>query len=397
MKKQSTADSRMAIVNHNELATLMAVCEVSKRPMLVRGEAGIGKSEGIVQFVNRRREMILSDEKLTAEIKSQIPKESPLLHKSDGEQVYGFIDCRLSQFDPTDIKGFPTLDKENGVSEWLPPSTFPFQSLVDRGKIPANGVLVFEELAGAPRSVQGGVFGLVLEREISGQKLAPGWTIVATSNSLEDMSVVNAMPAPLVSRFSHVMLKTSVSEWSDWAMRNDVNDKLVSYFRFKTDALFGFDPENWKQDTPYCCPRSVVMLSDSLRAWDQVRPGEPWPRHLIISHIGTEVGNEFYAYLGIFKDLPTVDEVVSNPLQAKLPTETSAIFAITAALAKKANKENLSAIYQYLERFERSFQIGAVKDINRCHPDLSNRPEFNEFAMRPENLEIFMALNSEYN
>src|SRR5690606_10860590 len=95
------------------------------------------------------------------------------------------------------------LDKESGVSRWLPPGTLPLQKLVDAGEIPARGLWGLEELANATRATLAATFQAVLDREVAGEPIAEGWCIVATSNSLDDMSVVNPLPAPLVSRFSH--------------------------------------------------------------------------------------------------------------------------------------------------------------------------------------------------
>jgi hypothetical protein len=300
----------------------------------------------------------------------------------------------LAYFDPTDVKGFPLLDKESGVARWLPPSTLPLQRLVDAGEIPARGMWGLEELANAPRATQAAIFQAVLDREVAGEKIAPGWCIVATSNSLDDMSVVNPMPAPLVSRFSHCELHISVGEWCDWAMRSGVDDKLVSYFKFKTNALFSFSSKTWVQDTPYCCPRSVEMLSDALKAWDASIGGR-WPLHLITSYIGSVVGNEFYSYVDIFQDPPSVDDVVKSPMTAKLPTEPSALYAITTALARRANEENCQAIFDYVGRMEKSFEVACIKDIHRCHENLRHHLSFTAHVLKPENNALYLALKDQ--
>lgn len=381
-------------VNMTELRELVVISEHSKRPLIIRGGPGLGKTDATRAHVRDRREQIMAAPEIAKKILEAVPKGSPVSLLPPDQQVYGYIDTRLPCYDPTDLKGFPSLDREAGVSRWLPPSLFPLQSLVDRGHMPARGCWVLEELASAPRAVQVAAFQIVLDREINGQKLADGWFICATSNRLEDRSVINAMPSPLVSRFGHCELSTTAGEWADWAMRNGVDHRLVSYARFKPKALYSFDPNNWVQDTPYACPRSFHALSDDIRAWEECFPGRPVPRHLIVSKIGKEVGDEFFAYLDIFKELPTIEEVCQNPMTAKLPREASAIFAITAALARKANRDNLTALYAYFSRFEKSFEVSAVKDVNRCHKELHNHIAFQNFIIKPENKEIFLGIEA---
>ena len=84
---------------------------------------------------------------------------SPALGKSaivaQIAKKYGLkmIDLRLSQCDPTDLLGYPTIDKVTGKAHYAPMSTFPLES----DPIPAgfNGWLLFlDELTSASRSVQ---------------------------------------------------------------------------------------------------------------------------------------------------------------------------------------------------------------------------------------------------
>jgi len=391
----TNTDIRIPVVNPQQLAELIVIAELSGTCLIIRGRAGGGKTDLTRNHCDMRREEIRQDVELRKGILSRIKPESRLAKLPESQQLYGYIDCRLTYYDPTDLKGFPSLDREAGVSRWLPPATLPLQRMVDAGEIPENGMWALEEMASASRATLAATFQAVLDREINGEPLAKGWCIIATSNSLDDLSVVNPLPAPLVSRFSHAEFRATVKDWANWAMVNNVQDKLVSFIRFRPELLHNFDPKDWKEDTPYSCPRSITLLSKALDAWDKRFPERRWPRHLITSFIGTIAGNEFYSYLDIFKELPSVAEVLDDPRNAKLPTEASAIFAICIALAKAADSDNLGAIYTYIERFEKMFQIATVKDINRVHPDLSGTKEFQDFILKPGNKEIFLDLRSD--
>ncbi len=413
--KTSASDRRIPKVKMNELQQLIMIADYAKRPKIVRGAPGGGKTEGTRSYVRAMRKKITSSPDLLKKVLSEIPKGAKILSLPVEQQVYGYIDFRLTYFDPTDIKGFPLLDKEAGVARWLPPSSLPLQRMVDQGEIPARGMWGLEELANAPRATQAAIFQAVLDREVAGEPIAAGWCIVATSNSLDDMSVVNPMPAPLVSRFSHSELSITAGDWCDWAMNPDqdsaaslripgglfpdasksssggIHEKLVAYIKYKPDALHSFDPKNWVQDTPYACPRSVEMLSDAMYAWDALFGGK-YPLYLITSFIGTVVGNEFFAYLDIFTDLPTVDEVLKNPTTAKVPREASGIWAINTALARRANRDNADALFAYFARMEKMFEISAIKDVLRANKEIQNCSALTQHILKPENREIYLAL-----
>jgi hypothetical protein len=409
------SDRRIPKTRMNELLQLITIADYAKRPLIVRGAPGGAKTEATRSYVRATRKKILGNPALLKEVLDAIPKGAKILSKPVEEQVYGYIDFRLTYFDPTDIKGFPLLDKEAGVARWLPPSSLPLQRMVDAGEIPARGMWGLEELANAPRATQAAIFQAVLDREVAGEPIAAGWCIVATSNSLSDMSVVNPMPAPLVSRFSHSELSISAGDWCDWAMNPNmdekaaahipgglfpdhgksvsgaIHEKLVAYVKYKPEALHSWDPKNWVQDTPYCCPRSVEMLSDAMYAWDALFGGR-YPLHLITSYIGTLVGNEFFAYLDIFQDLPTVDEVLANPAGAKVPSEASGIWAINTALARRASRENADKLFTYFARMPKQFEVAAIKDMIRANQDIQNCKAMTDHILKPENREIYLAL-----
>jgi hypothetical protein len=380
-------------VTMKELREEIVISEISKVPLVVRGGPGLGKSEAMRAHAAARRKQIAESAE-AEKILARVPAGSPVSKLPVEQQLYGFIDCRLSLYDPTDLKGFPSNDKEAGVSRWLPPDIFPLQSLVDKGHLPEFGIIVLEELASAPRAVQVAAFQITLDRSVNGHPLAPGWFIVATSNSLTDMSVVNAMPAPLVSRFSHVELQPLVSEWTDWATRARINHKIVSYVKWKPDALFCFDPKKWVQDTPYACPRSFHLLASKVSAFETAYPGQPIPRRLICSAVGKEIGDELFAYLDIFTKIPSVEDVCRAPMECMVPKEASATFAIIGALARAATRENLPALMTYFARLDKGYEVSAVKDVIRVNEALQDTLPYQSFLLKPENKEIFLSLRS---
>jgi MoxR-like ATPase len=81
--------------------------------------------------------------------KSSIVAQVAAAHKLD------FIDVRLSQLAPTDLRGLPV--PENGRSRWFPPEFLP-----DSGK----GILFLDELNMAPPAMQGIAQQLILDRKV---------------------------------------------------------------------------------------------------------------------------------------------------------------------------------------------------------------------------------------
>ena len=100
-----------------------------------------------------------------------------------------FIDIRLSQLAPTDIRGLP--EPRDGISYWCPRI---FTSV-------RKGILFFDEVNMAPPAIQGIAQQLILDRQVGSYKVPDGWFIWAAGNRKEDHAAVFDMPAPLSNRF----------------------------------------------------------------------------------------------------------------------------------------------------------------------------------------------------
>ncbi len=133
-------------------------------PVMLWGPPGIGKSQIIAQVAVRHA--------------------APM------------IDIRLSQMEPTDLRGIP-FRIENRV-EWAVPSMLP-----DAERHGPYGILFLDEITSAPPSVSAAAYQLILDRRLGDYEVPPGWAIFAAGNRQGDRGVTYAMPAPLANRFSH--------------------------------------------------------------------------------------------------------------------------------------------------------------------------------------------------
>jgi len=80
------------------------------------------------------------------------------------------IDLRLSQCEPTDLLGFPYLDKARNKSGYTPMDTFPLETdAIPEGY---NGWLLFlDELTSATPPVQAAAYKVILDRMVGNHKL----------------------------------------------------------------------------------------------------------------------------------------------------------------------------------------------------------------------------------
>jgi len=157
-------------------------------PVMLWGPPGIGKSQIIAQVARRHA--------------------APM------------IDIRLSQMEPTDLRGIP-FRIENRV-EWAVPSMLP-----DTERHGPYGILFLDEITSAPPSVSAAAYQLILDRRLGDYEVPAGWAIFAAGNRQGDRGVTYTMPAPLANRFSHFEVETNIDDWVSWAYANNMDDRLI--------------------------------------------------------------------------------------------------------------------------------------------------------------------------
>lgn len=259
-----------------------------KRPVFIWGPPGIGKSD-IVQ---------------------QVGDEA-------GREV---IDVRLALWEPTDIKGIPYYNSDQGKMVWAPPAELP----VDPD---STAIIFLDELNSAPPAVQAAAYQLVLTRRVGTYRLPDGVDIVAAGNREGDRGVTYRMPAPLANRFVHVEAKVDFEDWQDWATANGIHPDVVGYIGFAKQDLYDFDPKNASK--AFATPRSWAFVSDMVydRQLDEDTLGL-----MVSGAVGAGLGNKFMAHRKIASKLPTADDILDGKVKDLQVKEVSAMYSLTVSL-----------------------------------------------------------------
>src|SRR6187397_1781988 len=93
--------------------------------------------------------------------------KSSIVAQAATAQGIDFIDVRLSQLAPTDLRGLPVPDAKAAVSRWFPPEFLPRE----KGR---GGILFLDEINMAPPAMQGMAQQLILDRRIGSYVVPDG-------------------------------------------------------------------------------------------------------------------------------------------------------------------------------------------------------------------------------
>jgi hypothetical protein len=314
-------------------------------PVMLWGPPGVGKSQMVAQVA----------------AKNAVP----------------VIDLRLSQMEPTDLRGIPF--RVNDVVEWAVPALLP-----DGVRHGPFGILFLDEITSAAPTVSAAAYQLILDRKLGNYEVPPGWVIFAAGNRQGDRGVTYTMPAPLANRFSHFEVETHLDDWAAWAYAHKLDERLIAFLRFRPELLFDFNPAH--NPVAFPSPRSWEFTHRALAKF-----GEQ-PELLLGSLqacVGAAAGIELKAFIDNLERLPDIEAIV-NGEALPAPRETDLQYAVASALVARAVRARGGSdeakvwgnVLSYASAFPtREMGVMLVSDLQRAIGErLFKLPQFAQWA-----------------
>jgi hypothetical protein len=247
--------------------------------------------------------------------------------------------------------------------------------------------LVLEELPGAPRMMQGALYGLILERRLNSYTLPINTRVVATGNMATSGGVIQAMPKPLANRMQHCRLICTPDEHLAHAQASGWHAFVTAYHHFTQGKEWSnFDAKS--PEETYASPRSWEMASDALTAGnlpaDLITP-------VFSGLLGYGIGQKFAAFCRLYADLaPTITSMRNAPDSCALPDDAACQWFLAATIAGSAAEAQSNPAgfacwsIPFITRLPDELCVFAMNSITRATPTLASTPEFiKHFATNP--------------
>lgn len=296
---------------------------------------------------------------------------APGVGKSDSvrsiadERKWNVIDFRCSTRDPVALMGLPDVAGE--TTRWKVPDEFP-----QVGRDGEEGILFLDELNTAAPSMQAAAFGLVLDKRVGEYTLPSGWRIIAAGNRQSDKAAAQRMPSALANRFAHIDVEPNVDDFVEWGNKNDIDPMVVAFVRWRPGLLHDMKGENLRA---FPTPRAWAKVSKVCQAPTHMRMA------LVTGLIGEGAAAEFEGFVRLHKDLPSLDKVLMDPKNTKVPQEPAAKYAICSGLARKVDPKTFGNAIIYAGRMPREFSVMMVTDAVRRDNALSHTDAFTQWAV----------------
>ena len=276
-------------------------------------------------------ESILKDPSLVTKLPPILIHGSPGLGKSSivksmtEELNIGFVDVRLAQMEPCDIKGLPVPNNEKKVMQWYINGTWPNDP-------DSKGIIFLDEIKSCDRSIQVASYELILDRKLGDlYKIPPGWIVVAAGNNAGDRAVATTMSSALANRFMHLELDVSTEDWVIWAQQHGIHPSVIGFINYRNMYLFHMDGENLERGWP--SPRSWERVSHILDLYKDLSPDNVVLRKLIYGLVGNCAGVEFMEFYKINAQFDNILEYMLNPdMKIKIPTKEDEKYAMVSSL-----------------------------------------------------------------
>lgn len=283
------------------------------------------------------------------------------------------VDVRLSQFDPVDLRGLPSLSGD--TTRWMAPAVLPFEASPD---FPDDRpiLLFLDELAQAAPAVQSAAFQLVLDRRVGEHTLRSNVYIIAASNRSTDRAGTNRLATPLLNRFAHLQVVSDFETWKMWAVDAGIHPLVIGFLLQRPALLDQFELALKNGAQSFATPRSWHFLSSLLHSLSDI---SSTPTHTLAtfaaSTVGTAVAAEFVAFVENAFTLPTWEEIISSPTTAKVPDTTTpdAFYAVSSLLIVWIDEATASAVAEYASRLPAEFRTLIAADLARSKPSLATK------------------------
>ncbi len=241
-----------------------------KKPLMLRGRHGIGKSELVYQIAKGMNLPV--------------------------------VERRASQMTEGDLVGLPKTDGD--VTSFCAPDW-----LADAC---SRAVLLFlDEVDRAIPEVRQGIFELTDSRKIFGNYLHPDTVVVAAVNGGEHGSQyqVGEMDPAELDRWTVFDVEPSVEDWLTWAKTNtvDIVWDFINQNRSHLEHSDDFEPNK-----VYPSRRSWKRLNDCLVSADMVQAHKPAMFHLACGFVGFEAGVAFNDFVKNYERQVTVEMILDE-------------------------------------------------------------------------------------
>jgi hypothetical protein len=333
---------------HFDIFAQLDLSRLTKRPLLLWGDPGIGKTQMPAAWAKDRN--------------------------------FGFRAEVLSRNPSVDIVGMTMPDMEKGEVVQLLTGLFFGDIPEAEGK---DGLLILLDEAGSmPEDAQSVILSIVAadangDRWISGRKIpenGAGEIIKPLQDRCTTIEIDDDMVnGPIYDNWiNNVAPDLGISPW------------IINYHRWTEGRNFyEFNPAFEVHASAN--PRSWHALSLTLDAAEDLMTEEEDLRTAGLGTVGP-IYDEFNGFRKLGSSLPTLTEIIDNPGGAMVPSKPNQLYAIICNIAEGIKKrgtldiQTSTSVLKYLNELPETFIVYGAELIKESNPEICDNQQYQEFC-----------------
>ena len=254
--------------------------------------------------------------------------KSTVIRELTEEMEIGFIDVRLAQREPVDIRGLPVPREDRSGVDWMVSSEWPREG---DPSFPERGVILFDELTAADASLQVAAYEFILDRRLGNLYEVPeGWFIVAAGNRTKDSAVARTMSSALANRFCHLELEANEKTWINWAIHRQVEPSVIAFIRYRPELLLNM---TGNRERGWPSPRSWERVSNEIKLSEGSGLSSVSLDLVIEGLVGRGAAIEFNAFRNWTGAMPDIEKMLAGEVSPEFPKRPDLQYAMVSAMA----------------------------------------------------------------
>jgi hypothetical protein len=327
----------------NRLFSQLELHFKTKRPVLLKGPAGVGKTAAVKAFAEAK-----------------------------GVTIYEY---RAAYCEPGDLKGL--CNPENGVMKFLRPEDFPRED-------DENCILFFDEINRASQSVMNCIMQATDgSGRIATHRLPKGCLVVAAINPDNSNYTVNAMDDALRSRFNQIEIEYDSKVLIDYAKRTEWHPRVISFLQTDKGIFNNTADSDGNHNIP--TPRTLHYLSDMEKAG--LLEDKDLHRETAQGLLGPVVGLEYHAFATgeqpvTLAELFSGDGIKRVKAQSKAEAMRPDLLGVTSGAvieflkekgAGKVQAKDFAVVVEYLATIPADLAVGTLKQLCTAMPEYTDK------------------------
>jgi hypothetical protein len=364
----------------------------------------------IPQIINKAKKMILSRKSYHFISPPGVGKSS-MVHQIGEAEDYTVLDYKIATATPPDIPGYVIPDHDahgrmfsnNAIPFWTIKPEYAGKQVIGANLKTAkdvtreletafdipNSLIFFDEFGQGDVDVKKACAPVILERRVGRWKLPDTCVVWLASNRMSDRSGVTRSLDFIINRTCEVHVQAHKEDLIEYMVLKGYPALLRAYVDRREAIVFGKAPD---EQGPWCTPRSYLAVCDYLMLCSndggtsfQIDTED---KAIIAGFIGLGNATDLLTFLELFNELPTKEEILTDPMKAKMPKKLDAQMVVVQMLAYDVTVGTADAIIAYVRRdgFSQDMAVTFAKTAASRNHDLLMTKAFTKWTAENHSL-----------